>query len=121
MASAADELVAIAEATRRIHHRLTTLCLNPFKEVTNIMAALDTLKALEPRLDAIAAAIGTDTATAVANAVAPLNAQIATLQSAATQTESDTQAEADTLTAKVAVIEPLVGITPPVTDTPAAS
>ena len=77
------------------------------------MAALDDLKALGPRLDAVAAAIGTDTATAVANATAAANQQISTLEATATQAETDLANEVTDLTAKVATLETAVGITPP--------
>lgn len=113
MADAAGELGRLADEVGEIHAHLERLYRNPELELENIILALDKLKALEPRLDAIAGAIGTDTATAVAAATAPLNQQIAGLQAAATQTEADASAEADIITGKVAAIEPLVGIAPP--------
>jgi hypothetical protein len=76
-----------------------------------IMAAIDDLKALEPRLDAVIAALNTDTATAVANAVAPLNEQIASLQSAATNSEAALATEVANITPKVVALETGVGIT----------
>lgn len=106
-------LDAIAEEYRTLHRRLAELVRSPRIELEILMAAIDELKALEPRLDAIAAAIGTDTATAVAAAVAPLNEQITTLTAAAAQTEADTSAEAGVLSTKIGVIETNVGITAP--------
>lgn len=103
----------LAAAFRTALRRLETAVHHPLFERHHIMAALDLLKALEPRLDAIATAAGTDIATAVANAVAPLNQQISDLQAAADQTESDTTAEAGVLGGKVATIETALGITPP--------
>lgn len=84
------------------------------------MPALDDLKALEPRLDAVIAAIGNDTATAVANATAPLNQQITELQAAAATAESNLAAEVATMGGKVASLETAVGITPPAPAQPAA-
>ncbi len=111
--AAPAELRSIADEVRAVRSHIEHLYLNPYREWINIMTAIDKLKALEPRLDAIAAAIGTDTATAVANATAPLNAQITDLQAQVAQTETDVSAEADTLAAKVSTLEPLVGISPP--------
>lgn len=78
-----------------------------------IMSALDDLKALGPRLDAVLAAVSTDTATAVAAAVAPLNDQIASLTAAAAQSETDLSGEVGVMTPKVAALETAVGIPAP--------
>lgn len=122
MAPATAELERIAAEIRAIHQRLVHLHLNPITELETIMAALDVLKALAPRIDTVTAGLGTDVSTAVANAVAPLNAEIATLQAAATQTESDTQAVADTLTTSVGALETAAGVTAPAAPAePAAS
>lgn len=85
------------------------------------MPALDDLKALEPRLDAVIAALSTDTATAVAAAVAPLNEQIATLQADATTSEAALATEVGNITPKVVALETGVGITftPPAAPEPA--
>lgn len=85
------------------------------------MAALDDLKSLEPRLDAIIAAIPNDTATAVSSATATLNAQIASLQAAATQSETELATEVANITPKVAALETAVGITPPAPAAPASA
>lgn len=75
------------------------------------MSALDDLKVLDTRLQAVAAATPNDTATAVANAVAPLNEQITALNAAAATAESDLAAEVTALTPTVVALETAVGIT----------
>lgn len=82
------------------------------------MAAIDDLKALDTRLQAVAAAIGQDTATAVAAAVAPLNTQISTLQGELTANESNLAAEVSALTPTVVALETAVGL-PQVSETAA--
>lgn len=83
------------------------------------MSALEDLKSLEPRMDAIITAIGNDTATAVANAVAPLNQQISDMQAKAATDESDLAAEVGNMTTKVAALETAVGISAPAPAAPA--
>lgn len=75
------------------------------------MSALDDLKGLGTRLSAVLAAQSTDTATAVANAVGPLNEQISSLTAAAAQSESDLAAEVASLTPTVVGLETGVGVT----------
>lgn len=76
------------------------------------MDAIARLKALEPRLDAVIAAQGTDTSTAVDAATKPLKDQILQLQNEASQRESDFGAEVDNvITPKVVALEAGVGIT----------
>lgn len=75
------------------------------------MPALEDLKALEPRMDAVIAAIPNDTATAVAAAVAAKDEQIDALQTAASEAESALAAEVANITPKVVAMETGVGIT----------
>ncbi len=106
-------LRALAAEIEETRERLVTLHLNPVTEVHEIMAALDQLKTYRPRLDAIAAAVGTDVATAVANATAAKDQQIADLTNAAASTEAETQTVADDIGAGIAAAETAVGIAPP--------
>lgn len=107
------ELGRIGRDLHRLAHELRTFHSNPITELETILASLDELQALGPRLDAIKAAIGTDTQTAVAAAVAPLNEQITNLAAAAQAQESQTSAVASDLTDKVAGIETALGIAAP--------
>lgn len=113
----------LVDELRAIRHAIHEALQHPSLALEYIMAALDRLKALEPRLDAVIAAQNTDTATAVAAAVAPLNEQITQLQAAAAQSETDLGNEVDSvLTLKVVALETGAGITfaPPADPEPVA-
>jgi hypothetical protein len=108
-----------------LHHKLRVAIEAAVKfnlplEAIEIMSALDDLKALGPRLDAILAALPADVATAVAaqkaaDAAAVTAAQdaLTAAQAAATQAESDLAAEVATLTTKIAALETAAGVQPP--------
>lgn len=120
MATATEQLRALAEEAREIHHRLTHLCLNPVREIERIMTALSDLQALGPRLDAVAAILPADVANAVAaqvaadaQAVNDAKSALATATQAATDAESALQAEVTDLTAKVVALETAAGIPAP--------
>lgn len=99
-----SELHTLADEARNLHHALTE-ALTPH-EREHVMAALDQLKALGPRIDAVTAIIGaTDVAGAVAQATAPLTAQIKQLQQDADAKETAAQAVATSLTTSVGALE----------------
>lgn len=113
MAAASSELAHIAGVVRAVTSHLRIYHLNPRLEIENIMAALDRLQALPARINTVAASLSTDTATAAAAAVAPLNEQIASLTAGAAQTETDTGAAADALESSVSALETAAGVIPP--------
>ena len=121
------ELHRIRHDFHRLHHDLFELLEGVIThnlplEGLAIMSALDDLKALGVRIDAVTAALPADIATAVqaqkdADAAAVKTAQdaLAAAEAAATQAESDLAAEVTDLTAKVTALETAAGIpsTPP--------
>lgn len=108
----AAQLERWGEDYREALHKLTELHLNPFCLLETKMAAIDELKALSPRLDAIKAT--------VANVTGPLQQQVVDLQAAAAAQESQTEAVASDLTGKVSDIEAALGINQPAAAEPVA-
>ena len=123
------ELRDIYTTLDAVHNRLHTalhaaLTFNLPLEGFEIMAALDDLKALAPRLDAAIAALPADVATAVAAqkaaddaAVTDAQSALAAAQNDATQAEVALQATVGDLTTKVAALETAAGVQPPVEPT----
>lgn len=113
MSDPKHELAAIGADIHVTYRRLVTLHLNPILELETIMSALDDLKTLGPRIDAVTASLDTDIAAKVAAATDPLNAEIANLTGAAMAQESDTQAVAIDLMDKVSALETAAGVSAP--------
>ncbi len=118
----------LAEMHRRLHTAIhAALTLNLPLEGISIMAALDDLKALGPRLDAVIAALPADVANAVAAqkaaddaAVTDAQNALATAQSDAATAESNLASTVTDLTAKVASLEAAAGVQPPAPPPPPA-
>lgn len=111
--SAAAELRSVRRALAQVERSLRrVLRTNPKLEIPEMSQATDALRALAPRIDAVANAVSTDTATAVAAAVAPLNEQINTLQGEATNVENEVAGIAGDLGNRLAAVEQKLGITP---------
>lgn len=118
-----DELRRIRHRLRELHRDLhaaifAAITHNTPLEGAAIMAALDNLKALGARIDAVTALLPTDIAAAVkaqadADAAAITAAQdaLATAQAAAVQAETDLATEVSDLTTKVAALEKAAGVT----------
>lgn len=120
-----NELREVHRLLGELHHKLRVAIEAAVKfnlplEAIEIMSALDDLKALGPRLDAILAALPADVAAAVAaqkaadaDAVTAAQDALTAAQAAATQAESDLAAEVTVLTAKIAALETAAGVQPP--------
>jgi len=117
----ADELREIHREQRRLYREIRiALEAHLFHaeplEGLELMSALDTLTALEPRLDALLALVPTDIAAAVAAQKAADAADVQAAQDALAQAQADAttkeaslQAVADALTTKVAALETALG------------
>ncbi len=122
MPDAETELREVHRLLNDAHHRLHTaihaaLTLNLPLEGYEIMAALDDLKALGPRIDAVTAALPADVANAVAAqkatddaAVSAAQSALTTAQNDATTAESNLAAEVTDLTGRVTALETAAGV-----------